>query len=155
MAPYYKYEVIYTREPNGNEKVILVCLGLLKSGRRPIVTPNTYAFRIFSSQLEIKDLKVFLEDEYEFKNSVMHFIGELYTFSEYSEHYEDLMKLNAIYEKNQSVVVARTVANEQDKKAYIVRNNTRFRVLPYHAIQFEYAHVATNRLRIDYQVAEV
>lgn len=157
MAPYYKYEIIYTRDENGAEKRTLICLGKLSQGRRPIVTPYTYAFRIFSSQLNIKDIAEDLDSEFGYLTSVMHFIGNEYSVDTYysMKPNDPIFDVDYLAPVKHTIVVASIAGDEDSKKAYVVKKTDAYRVLSFASVKNTYVHTGTNNLRIHYRVKEV
>lgn len=82
MIPYNKYIMLYQLTESGNKVAKIVYLGKNKDQPKAVVTTNTYAFRIFASQLELDDVSYDFGESPESKDSVLYYIGKdhlLYT----------------------------------------------------------------------------
>ncbi|MCQ2749852.1 MAG: hypothetical protein MJ246_07945 [Clostridia bacterium] len=162
MAPYYKYEVIYTRQPNGKEQRYLIQFGKLKpangsKSRSPIVTPYTYAFRVFSSQLNINDMADDIDNSFEFKHSVMHYIGEAYSVDTFYAMYpeDEIFIRDDLATIKHVIAVACLAGDQQDKKAYVVNKWDPYRIVTYPEVNNTYVHCGTNQLNIHYRACEI
>ncbi len=103
---------------SGNFICRIISLGNLNNPQPLVITNSTYAYKIFSSQLNIDDVCYNFFESDECINSVTHYIGRVRSLKEYRKIYENF-KVPADYDNpNTMIARVRTVDGLSRKTVY-------------------------------------
>lgn len=125
-----KYIALFQVTISGNQVVKIVDLGDAKKPLPIVITDNTYAFKIFTSYLDIVDVCCDFFESDENYNSVLVSIGREMSATSFAEKYPYSKKLAAIKgnEKDYVAIIAKTY-NGENTVVSMQNRYTKYRVM--------------------------
>ena len=127
---YNKYLALYTVTANDYENgeyvnfsLRIISLGKLKTPLKPVAIPNTYAYKIFSSELELEEVcKNFIGSQ-EDLNSVCFYIGKKFSATDYKKFFPNFKFSAEISSSLVSLSVAKVFPLDSDITLPVVYSN--------------------------------
>lgn len=153
----YKYEVLYTRDSDGKEKRFLIYLGKLSQNHKPIITPETYAYRILSSELRLTDLASGIDREYVYRTSVKHFIGYEYSVDTYYAINPDdhIFNVDYLTPIQHTVIETCTYGDSENKRAVVLRKNSLYTVMKHSQFDYGFNQMGMVYLKAHFKYVEI
>ena len=149
-----KYMALYCVTNNGNKIVKIVVLGDLQSPARCIVTKNTYAFKIFTSELGLEDVAYEFFESEECTNSVTHYIGNEYTYVNFKRQFPDEYIDKKYSNPSTRIIKCSTVDGTKEERIY-TNKFARYRTISRPEIYRTFTILSANELENDYTLLTI